>query len=69
MALLKDKYVIGIMWILATLLLVASFLLISTGYFNTKEISLLTSQCYENSGEVIIEIHNNLTSEYSFKCK
>jgi hypothetical protein len=51
MVLLKNKYFMVILWISATLLLVASFLVISTGYFNTKEISLLTSQCYENSGE------------------
>ena len=69
MVLLKNKYFIGILWILVTLLLVAHFLVISTGYLNTKEISLLASQCYENSGEVIIEIHNNLTNKYSFECK
>jgi hypothetical protein len=69
MELLKNKYFIGISWILATLLLVVSFLVISTSYFNTQEIRLMTSECYENSGEVIIEIHNNLTNEYSFECK
>jgi hypothetical protein len=69
MKLLKSKYFIGISWILATLLLVVSFLVVSTSYFNTQEIRLLTSGCYENSGEVLIEIHNNLTNEYSFECK
>jgi hypothetical protein len=69
MELLKNKYFIGISWILATLLLVVSFLVISTSYFNTQEIRLMTSECNENSGEVIIEIHNNLTNEYSFECK
>ena len=65
----KNKHFIGILSILVTLLLVASFLTISTSYFNTKEINTLSSQCYENGGEVILEIHNNLTSEYSFECK
>ncbi len=67
--LFKNKHFIGILSILVTLLLVASFLTISTSYFNTKEISTLSSQCYENGGEIILEIHNNLTSEYSFECK
>jgi hypothetical protein len=65
----KNRYFIGVSWILATLLLVVSFLIISTSYMNTQEIRLLTSGCYENSGEVLIEIHNNLTSDYSFECK
>ncbi|KAA0965391.1 hypothetical protein FQ087_03530 [Sporosarcina sp. ANT_H38] len=69
MELIKNKYFIGVSWILAIFLLVVSFLVISISYFNTKEIRLLTSGCYENSGEVIIEIHNNLTNEYSFECK
>jgi len=67
--LLKSRYFIGVSWILAILLLVVSFLVISTSYFNTQEIRLLSSGCYENSGEVLIEIHNSLTSEYSFECK
>ena len=69
MVLLKNKYIIGISLILATLLLVMSFLVISTSYSNTKEISVFTSGCYENGGEVTLEIHNNLTSAYSFECK
>lgn len=66
---LKSKYFIAVSLILAIFLLVVSFLVISASYFNTKEISLFTSECYANSGEVIIEIHNNLTNEYSFECK
>ncbi|WP_332698198.1 hypothetical protein [Halalkalibacter lacteus] len=69
MPLLKNQHLMGISWILVILLLVASFLIISKGYFNTKEISSLTSQCYENGGEIILEIHDNLTNEYSFECK
>lgn len=69
MDLFKNRYFIGVLWILVTLLFVVSFLVISTSYMNTQEIGLLTSGCYENSGEVLIEIHNNLTSDYSFECK
>ena len=65
----KIKHFKGILSILVPLLLVASFLTIGTSYFNTKEINTLSSQCYENDGEVILEIHNNLTSKYSFECK
>lgn len=65
----KNQYVIVILSIIVTLLLVVSFLIISTSYFNTSEINLFTSQCYENGGEVILEIHNDFTSEYSFECK
>ncbi len=59
----------GILSILVTPLILASFLTITTSYFNTKEISTLSSQCYENGGEIILEIHNHLTSKYSFECK
>jgi hypothetical protein len=69
MKVFKNKRYIGISSILVTLLLVASFFTIETSYFNTKEINTLSSQCYENDGEVILEIHNSLTSKYSFECK
>jgi hypothetical protein len=68
MTIFKNKHVIGISWILVTFLLVASFLTIASIYFNTKEISSFSSQCYENGGRVILEIHNNFTNEYSFEC-
>ncbi|WP_342429701.1 hypothetical protein [Neobacillus sp. FSL H8-0543] len=66
---LKNKYLNGIPWVLITLLLVVCFLIIASSYFNTKEISSVTSQCYENGGEAILEIHNNITNKYSFECK
>ncbi len=69
MAVLKSKYFIGIASILTIILLVASLLVISVSYFNTKEISSLTSGCYQKSGEVILEIHNDLTNAYSFACE
>ena len=69
MSVLKSKHFVGVLWILATFLLVAFFLVISISYFNTKEINAFTSGCYENGGEVILEIHDNITSKYSFECK
>lgn len=58
-----------IVWIItSSLLIVTSFLLIATSYFHTKEIDLLSTQCYENEGIVSLEIHNQLTSAYSFSC-
>lgn len=66
----KSRHFVGTLLVTVTLfLLVASFLTISTSYFNTKEINALSSQCYKNGGEVIIDIHNNFTSKYSFECK
>lgn len=64
----KSKYATGILIIIMTLLLVVSFLIASTSYFNTKEIRSLISQCQENGGEETLEIHSNLTSKYSFEC-
>lgn len=69
MRLSKKKYVTGVLLIALTLLLIVSFLIASTSYFNTKEIRALSSQCHENGGEQTLEIHNNLTSKYSFECK
>ena len=69
MTIFKNKNIISISWILITLLLVTSVLTLASSYFNTKEISSVTSQCYENGGEPIVEIHNNITSNYSFECK
>jgi len=69
MTIFKNKYFAGNLWILAIALLVLSFLTHVNSYFNTKEINLFSTQCYENEGEVILEIHNNITGEYSFECK
>ena len=64
-----NKNILGLLFILLLLIIVVSFLIISYGYFNTKEISSLTSLCVENGGKPILEIHNNLTSNYSFECE
>ncbi len=69
MSLSENKYVTGVILIAITLLLVVSLLIASNSYFNTKEIGALSSQCHENGGEEIVEIHNNLTSKYSFECR
>jgi hypothetical protein len=63
------KHFTGVLWILVSALFVVAFLTIESSYFNTKEINLASTRCYEIGGEVILEIHNNLTSEYSFECK
>ncbi|MGG4268232.1 hypothetical protein [Peribacillus simplex] len=69
MTIFKNKHFIGVLWILVIALLGVAFLTIQSSYFNTKQINSASTSCYENGGEVILEIHNNLTSEYSFECK
>ena len=69
MTVLKNKHFTGVLLILVMALLGVAFLMITYSYFNTKEINLLITGCYENGGEAILEIHNNLTSNYSFECK
>ena len=51
------------------ILLVASFLVITSSYFNTKEIDSLSMQCSENGGNTVLEIHSALLTSYSFECK
>ena len=65
---LKTSYFIGILLSMLILLGAASISLLDS-YFHTKEINALITGCYENGGEVILEIHNNVTSSYSFECK
>lgn len=69
MSVLSNKNFLSVLWILVISLLLISFLIISSSYFNTKEINIFTAQCYEKNGEVNLEIHNNLTSNYSLECK
>lgn len=40
-----------------------------SSYFNSTEIQTLTSRCYDNGGEAMVEIHNPITNDYSFECK
>ena len=69
MARFKSKYFKSILSILVIALFGVSLLTHAYSYFNTKEINLISTQCYEIGGEAILEIHNNITSEYSFECK
>lgn len=69
MTVFKNKYFTGVLLILVMVLFGFAFLTIAYSYFNTSEINLLITGCYEIDGEVILEIHNNFTSEYSFECK
>ncbi|WP_107924352.1 hypothetical protein [Lysinibacillus parviboronicapiens] len=65
----KNKYVNVALGIFFIFLLGVSFLINMYSYFNTKELDSASTKCYENDGEVIFKIHNNLTSKYSFECK
>ena len=69
MTVFKNKHLTGVILILVMALFGVAFLTIASSYFNTSEINLASTRCYEIGGEVILEIHNNFTSEYSFKCK
>ena len=65
----KNRRFTGILWILVVAIFGVAFLTIASSYFNTTEINLASTRCYEVDGEVILEIHNNFTSAYSFECK
>ncbi|WP_313894452.1 hypothetical protein [Psychrobacillus sp.] len=69
MTIFKNKHFIGVLWVLVTALFGAAILTIAFSYFNTAEINSLSTGCYEAGGKVILEIHNNITSSYSFECK
>lgn len=51
------------------ILLLAFVLVITSGYFNTKQIDSLSTQCSENGGNTDLEIHSALFASYSFECK
>lgn len=53
----------------AVVLLAAAFMLMTTSYFNTKEIKLGADGCAEVGGSFHLDIHNPLTNSYSFECK
>ncbi|WP_298471410.1 hypothetical protein [uncultured Psychrobacillus sp.] len=64
-----NKYLLSIIGLIGVVVAGLLFLTVTSSYFNTKEINLLTSGCTEAGGASTLEIHNNLTSEYSFECK
>ncbi|AOH56116.1 hypothetical protein ABE28_017270 [Peribacillus muralis] len=66
---LQNKLVKSISIILTTVLFLSSILIISSSYFNSKQMKSATSQCYKNNGKVILEIHNSFTNEFSFECQ
>lgn len=69
MTVFQNKHFIRVLLILVMALFGVAFLTITYSYFNTTEINLAITGCYEIGGKVILEIHNNFTSEYSFECK
>ncbi|PJN90802.1 hypothetical protein CVN76_00925 [Bacillus sp. mrc49] len=66
---LQNKRFKGISIVFATALFVSSVLIVSSSYFNSKQIQSETSQCYQNNGNVMLEIHNRFTNEFSFECQ
>ena len=64
-----NKYLLSIIGLIGVAVVGLLLLTVTSSYFNTKEINLLTSGCTEAEGASTLEIHNNLTSEYSFECK
>ncbi|MCM3712412.1 hypothetical protein [Sporosarcina luteola] len=69
MSIFKKRDLKGIAWLFVLILFAWAILTITTGYYHNSEINLLLTDCYKNGGEVILEIHNNLTGSYSFECK
>lgn len=57
------------MLIVMGVLLLTSLLVITSSYFNTKQIDSLSTQCLENGGNTELDIHNALLASYSFECK
>ncbi|ANU12297.1 hypothetical protein BBH88_18615 (plasmid) [Planococcus antarcticus DSM 14505] len=55
--------------IVMSILLLAFVLVITSSYFNTKQIDSLSTQCSENGGNTELEIHSALFASYSFECK
>ena len=65
----KNKYFLQVVFLLGIAIVGLLFFTISSSYFNTKEINLANNGCLEIGGTPILDIHSNLTSEYSFECK
>ncbi|PSL40886.1 hypothetical protein B0H99_10318 [Planomicrobium soli] len=63
------KHVKNFTVIALSIILLSSFLVIASSYFNSKQIGSLSMQCIENNGIIHLEIHNSLTNDYSFECK
>ncbi|QTD42771.1 hypothetical protein [Sporosarcina sp. Te-1] len=63
------RHLEGVLWLVVIALFAVSLMTLANSYFNNKAINLLLTGCYDNGGEAILEIHNNVTSSYSFECK
>ena len=63
-----NKYFLSIIGLIGLAVMGLLLITVTSSYFNTKEINLLTSGCTEAGGASTLEIHNNITSEYSFEC-
>lgn len=55
--------------IVMSILLLAFAQVVTSSYFNTKQIDSLSTQCSENGGNTELEIHSALFASYSFECK
>ncbi|MER2010536.1 MAG: hypothetical protein ABS939_24190 [Psychrobacillus sp.] len=64
-----NKYLLPMIGLIGVTITGLLLIIVTSSYFNTKEINLLTSGCTEAGGASTLEIHNNLTSDYSFECK
>lgn len=64
-----NKYFLQVFGLMGMVLIGLLLITVTSSYFNTKEINLLTSGCTKAGGASTLEIHNNITSEYSFECK
>ena len=58
-----------VMLVVTGILLIVSFLVFTSSYFNNQEIGSLTFQCFKNNGEPTLKINNALTNNYSFVCR
>lgn len=66
---LANRLNVSIAALLGLIVLLVALLVLSTSYFNSKEIQLLTAGCSEQGGETVLEIHNPFTTAYSFECR
>ena len=69
MIIYKNRLFTAFFWILVSTLFVVTSLTIAFNYLNTSEINIASTRCYEVEGKVILKIHNNITSAYSYECK
>lgn len=65
----NNKSSVMIVSIGAAILLAVAVMMITTSYFNSKEIQLGADGCNKVGGSFHLEIHNPMTNSYSFECK